>query len=380
MKATPLVRVRDVAAFLKGRKPSVTLEAPFDGALPYVLIDGFGGTYKSFTNDPACVRCHRDDTIIVADGANTGLTSTSHDGYLGSTLGALRPDGSKVNHRYLFYFVHGNFHTLNTRTRGAAVPHLDRELLLDLEFALPALPEQERIVRILDEADVLRRLRAQADDRTRGLADAAFIEVFGEPRANPKKWPICVLGEVTQRITSGSRGWSRFAGKGSGRFLRTQDVSDGEIADDLLPVEPPQGAEADRTRLALGDVVVTITGIVGKAAVFRGSAHPVFISQHVSLVRPDPRKLVAEYLVAYANLSYGDVPVFARLQYGQTKPGLGFRELRSTPIPLPPKGLQDRFAARVAEIRQLQAAQAASRQRLEDLFQSLVHRAFQGEL
>ena len=142
MTATPTARVRDVAVFIKGKKASVTLDSPSDGALPYVLIEGFGGAYKTFTNDPGCVRCYRDDTIVVADGANTGLTSATHEGYLASTLGALRPDRSKINHRYLFYFVHGNFKTLNTKTRGAAVPHLDKELLLDLEFALPPLPEQ----------------------------------------------------------------------------------------------------------------------------------------------------------------------------------------------------------------------------------------------
>jgi len=42
--------------------------------------------------------------------------------------------------------------------------------------------------------------------------------------------------------------------------------------------------------------------------------------------------------------------------------------------------LQKEFAARVTEIRALQAEQAASRQRLESLFQSLLHRAFNGDL
>jgi type I restriction enzyme S subunit len=72
--------------------------------------------------------------------------------------------------------------------------------------------------------------------------------------------------------------------------------------------------------------------------------------------------------------------MLARLQYGQTKPGLGFRELRTALIPLPPQDLQRTFAARVGEIRELQAAQAASRKRLDGLFQSLLHRAFRGEL
>ena len=75
----------------------------------------------------------------------------------------MRPKQSKVNPRYLYFFTQSNFITLNTRTRGAAIPHLEKELLLNLEFTLPPLVEQERIVRLLDEADALRRLRTEAD-------------------------------------------------------------------------------------------------------------------------------------------------------------------------------------------------------------------------
>lgn len=51
----------------------------------------------------------------------------------------------------------------------------------------------------------------------------------------------------------------------------------------------------------------------------------------------------------------------------------------SMTVPFPPISLQRTFAARIAEIRELKSAQAASRKRLDDLFQSL-HRVFQGEL
>jgi type I restriction enzyme, S subunit len=46
----------------------------------------------------------------------------------------------------------------------------------------------------------------------------------------------------------------------------------------------------------------------------------------------------------------------------------------------PPMLLQKEFAQRVTEIRELEAAQAAGLQRLEALFQSMLHRAFQGEI
>jgi hypothetical protein len=52
----------------------------------------------------------------------------------------------------------------------------------------------------------------------------------------------------------------------------------------------------------------------------------------------------------------------------------------SIAVPLPPLSLQKEFAARVSDIRAMQAEQAASRRRLDELFHSMLHRAFNGEL
>jgi len=70
----------------------------------------------------------------------------------------------------------------------------------------------------------------------------------------------------------------------------------------------------------------------------------------------------------------------AELQYGQTKPGLNLNQIRATRIYLPPFPVQRTFALRLAEIRAMEERQPESRRRLDDLFQSLLHRAFQGEL
>lgn len=61
-------------------------------------------------------------------------------------------------------------------------------------------------------------------------------------------------------------------------------------------------------------------------------------------------------------------------------PDLHLDQIQKFLLPLPPLSLQKEFAARVTDIRVMQDEQAASRRRLDDLFQSMLHRAFQGEL
>ena len=164
------------------------------------------------------------------------------------------------------------------------------------ELPVPSLSEQNRIVEILEQADRLRQLRAEADAKASRIIPALFIKMFGNPSTNPMGWTSRPLGDITDHLTSGSRSWAKYTGRGEAHFVRTQDIEDGEISLRLLRIDPPAaGAESERTRLEVGDVVVTITGVVGKAAVVRDNSRELYVSQHVALVRP--RQSVAAFRV-----------------------------------------------------------------------------------
>jgi len=87
----------------------------------------------------------------------------------------------------------------------------------------------------------------------------------------------------------------------------------------------------------------------------------------------------ATYLVEFLNTPWAQ-NWMSRHMLGQAVKGLNLGDLRKLPIPVPPLALQEKFGDRVAENREIEAEQAASRGRLEALFQSTLHRAFSGEL
>jgi len=294
----------------------------------------------------------------------------------------IRVDEKIADHRFIARYLHwiwrtGGFRAMVTQWVNQAA--INRSQLARIPLSLPPLSEQRRIVEILDQADALRRKRAEADAKAERILPALFIKMFGNPVTNPKGWDAFELGDLCTKITSGSRGWAKYTGRGDAFFVRTQDINDGEISGDLLAVDPPSGAEAERTRLCCGDVVVTITGMVGKAAVFRAQCQNMYVSQHVALLRPRP-SLESEYLAAFANFLAGSVPVLARFQYGQTKPGLGFRELRAARIPLPPIELQRQFVSQAQNIRTLRRNRYCAGAKLEELWSTLLQRAFSGQV
>jgi type I restriction enzyme S subunit len=105
-----------------------------------------------------------------------------------------------------------------------------------------------------------------------------------------------------------------------------------------------------------------------------------YISQHVAILRVDSKRIEPNFLSFFLSLEAGGQRQIAKFQYGQTKPGLNFEQIRRFEVPLPPIESQHEFARRVQAVEKLKTAQCASLAEMDALFASLQHRAFRGEL
>ena len=138
----------------KGKKPaSVSPRQQNEAQRPYLLIDSFGGNYKSFTDDTSCPYAKADETLLVWDGERCGLTSTGHEGYIGSTLSAICTTNENLEPNYLFHFLVSKQKEIRNSAEGTGVPHVSRRSLEDLEIVIPPLPEQKKIAEILSGID-----------------------------------------------------------------------------------------------------------------------------------------------------------------------------------------------------------------------------------
>lgn len=265
---------------------------------------------------------------------------------------------------------------------GAANMSISLDRLATVPIAFPSLAEQERIVKLLDEADELRQLCDQADRRTAQLIPALFHEMFGDPATNPKGWTCKYLGEVVKLNPKlPKENQPDFETKVS--FVPMAAVD--EVLGIIASSETKQFREVSKgyTPFQNGDVLFAkITPCMqnGKSAIGLnlvngfgyGSTefHVLRPGETVSseyvfwlVRRPEFRALAEKYFTGAA---------------GQQRVPASF--LENYPSPIPPLALQKEFAERVKEIRVLETAQTASRRRTEALFQSLEHQAFNGEL
>jgi type I restriction enzyme S subunit len=318
---------------------------------------------------------NRDAVVLSAIGARCGKCFLA-EGQWSSLANTqiILPDLKRADVRYLWY-------QLNDETRwprhGLAQPFIRPSDVKAHRVTLPPLDEQRRIAAILDKADALRCKRKRALDLIEQGRDS-LIEFALQENSSGQ---VEALKEYLEFMTTGGRNWSQYYSKKGSRFIRSLDVQMNSISDeDPVYVTPPDNAEARRTLTHEGDVLLTVTGSrIGRVAELPGSLNGSYVSQHVAILRLNRKKLRPKFLSFFLTSRAGQRQI-QKWQYGQTKPGLNFGQIEGFLIPKIRIDLQIHLERAIERFEALAGVQEAHGLRITNLFSSLQHRAFSGQL
>ena len=273
---------------------------------------------------------------------------------------------------------------------GAANMSISVDRLATVPVEFPPLAKQEQIVRLLDEADELRKLRIYADRRSTALAAAVFHEMVGrhvktppvllslDGTTAPKGWRWSRLTDVARLATghTPSRRVPEYWEGGNIPWISLTDIRaiDGTVAQGTGQCVTEKGiANSSAVKLPKGTVCFSRTASIGFVTVMgREMCTSQDFVNWVCGNELDPIYLMGALMQARERLR--------SLATGSTHKTIYLSTVEQFSVLVPPLPLQNKFAARVTEIRELEAAQATARHRVEDLFQSLEQRTFQGEL
>jgi type I restriction enzyme, S subunit len=243
--------------------------------------------------------------------------------------------------------------------------------------------EQRRIVEILDQANALRKKRAEADAKAARILPALFYKIFGDPATNPMGWESATLGDV---IVDSQYGTSVRADAGADGLLilRMNNIqSDGELDLADLKFVSLDKRETDRQLLAVGDILFNRTNsreLVGKTGIWDDQLERAVAASYLIRVRVNEQRVRPRFVWAWMNM-----PFFKRLLEGQCRHAIGMAninatELRRFPLLIPALERQIQFEQIYAALTVIRSAAIQIHDKLELLFQALLHRAFSGQL
>ena len=259
--------------------------------------------------------------------------------------------------------------------------------LADLAIPLPPLEEQRRIAAILDQAETLRTQRRTALALLDSLTQSLFLDMFGDPVANPKGWQRLPLSALVEKIDSG---WSpvcldRRAEEGEWAVLKLGAITSCEFKPQENKALPPDIAPVESIEVKPGDLLFSRKNtyeLVAACALVNQTPARLMMSDLIFRFRLNASSaVIPQYLhrlLTYATKRQ-EVQKLAGGSAG-SMPHISKAKLLDFLIEVPPLPLQKTFATRIASIEALKTTHRRALAALDALFASLHQRAFTGAL
>ena len=251
--------------------------------------------------------------------------------------------------------------------------------LLAYAVPLPDISEQEHILNVVHKTQKVISDRTEEISLLDNLIKARFVELFGDPKVNPNHYPTCQLSKYVGFLTSGSRGWAQYCtDNGAEWFITIKNVKNCHISvDNMQPIDAPDNAEARRTKVQEGDLLISITADLGRTGVVTKeiAEHGAYINQHLICIRLNQAVFNPLY-VAYFMESPAGKEQFELKNQSAVKAGLNFNSINSLYIMVPPIEVQNEF---VSFVKQTDKSKVAVQKALDEaqlLFDSLMQKYF----
>lgn len=270
----------------------------------------------------------------------------------------------------------------------AAYPSIRLSDISAWEVPFPLLDEQKRIAAVLDKADALRRQRQKSLLLTEGLLQSVFIEMFGDPVANPKDFPVRKLGDFFSSPKEGAKcGPFGSALKKSDSQQTGVPVwgidnisTDGRFVEQAFTrISSKKYEDLKSYETTNGDILISRAGTVGKMCVVSSAEKNGIIGSNLIRLRLNADLLSPHWFVAFMKYCKGRV---ARLRAGPDGAftHMSTKILQGLEFPYPSPDLQNKFLKVCGAAEVVSESATGSEHHLGRLFSSLQQRAFRGEL
>ena len=296
-------------------------------------------------------------------------------------------DTDVIRQKY-FYYLFKNRDTieyLSKNSSGSTFKSIKMNQLKKMKFDLPSLEEQDQIVQTLDSVTSIIESRQQELTKLDELIKARFVEMFGEPIANPMNWDVKPLKSLSTLITNGNtpKGGSENYTDSGIMFLRSQNVWRNRVElEDVAYIDEQTHNSMKKSSLHHKDILITKTGRIntensslGRAALFLGEDDSANINGHVYLVRLDG-SVVPEFVVTILTGEAYRRYIRKVCVGGIDKRQINVDQVEEFPIIIPPYEQQVEFAAFKAQVDKSKVAVQKALDEAQLLFDSLMQDYF----
>ncbi len=292
-----------------------------------------------------------------------------------SAMKMLTAKNDLINLKFVFLMMQGIRANSVSHKRYYLSIYQNKKIPFPFLNGKPDLKEQERIVKILEKAETLKQKGKKAEDLLNEYLKSVFYEMFFNKGYEEKK-----LGDICIKITDGSHRTPKLLNEGYS-FLTVANMD--EIDFDYVDCKKISKRDyvdlvKNACRPENGDVLFSKDGTVGKVMRINKTKEQVVLSS-IAILKPDTKILNSLYLEYILKTEYILNQAISR-KSGSAIRRIILAQLKQIEIPLPPLPLQQKFAKIVEQVEKMKENVKKTKQNSEELFNSLMQKAFRGEL
>lgn len=336
---------------------------------------------ESFWNKNKNYRINKDDVLVAMSGATVGkscINKHSNKLLLNQRVASISGKNG-VENKYVYYFVSSPafMDYILEQSVGCAQPNISIKQLCAIEFYLPNLKEQKEIVGKLDKVYNLIALRREQLSKLDELVKARFVEMFGDPESNSKKWAKEPLSKHLNVVGGYAFKSELFTEEGI-PVLRIGNINAG-FFQAVNMVYWKKDDSLSRYMMYPGDLVMSLTGTVGKddygnVCVLGNNYESYYLNQRNAKLE------LFSSLDKYYLSQILKFPVIKKkltgISRGVRQANISNKDILNLEIPIPPIELQNEFASFIKQIDKSKFEVQQSLEKLETLKKSLMQQYF----
>lgn len=291
--------------------------------------------------------------------------------------------------KYLYYFLKNSVELLNKLGSGTTFKELSGSKLSQIEISFPPLSEQQRIVKILDEAfEKIEKVKKNTEinlQNSKEIFKTYLKDIFDN---TGDKWKEVVLGNLCEIVTKGTTPTSvgyNFVENGI-NFIKIESIDSSRkfLKNKFAAITEECHTALKRSQLKKNDILFSIAGALGRTALVSEDILPANTNQALSIIRLKSSEEVIPEFLLYALESGSIFDQISKFKGGVAQQNLSLEQVKSFQIHLPQiteqKEIVEKLDKISSETKKLELIYKQKLADLEELKKSILNKAFNGEL
>ncbi len=376
-------KLENISKIQAGGTPSRTKSEYWNGNIPWLKISNLKSKFTDKATEfiteeglkNSSTKLFEENTILYTIFATLGevsilkIKATTNQAIAGITI-----TNSNVSLEYIYYYLKSIKEKVINEGRGVAQNNINLSILRNIEIPIPPLQQQERIVKVLDLSSNLIEKQKELLKNYDLFLKSKFIEMFGDPITNPMGWEVVKCIDVADCIVPGRDKPKSFTGNIP--WITTGDLKDKGIiskSKENIGLSQNEIKEVKAKLIPKNSVIFTCVGDLGICSIIN---EDIIMNQQLHSFQCKEK---VNNIFLMFNITMQKSYMY-KMATSTTVPYMNKTTCNNIPTILPPLELQNKFASIVEKIEIIKEKENQKLKQLEDLHNSLMQKAFKGEI